>query len=54
MIEHAEAENGITANSALTVNASAANSYFNGYFRNGDSGTGSTGTLALQKAVPTR
>ena len=50
VIEHAEAENNITANSTLTVNTTSADSYFNGFFRNGNYGAGSTGTLALVKS----
>jgi fibronectin-binding autotransporter adhesin len=49
VIEHAESENYITSNSTLTVNTTAADSYFNGFFRDGNYGTGSTGTLALIK-----
>jgi autotransporter-associated beta strand protein len=49
VIEHAESETNITANSILTIN-STANSSFNGYLRNGNYGAGSTGTLALVKS----
>ena len=49
VIEHAESENNITANSTLTVNTTSADSYFNGFLRNGNYGSGSTGTLALVK-----
>ena len=49
VIEHAQSENNITSNSTFCVNTTAANSYFNGYLRDGNYGTGSTGTLALLK-----
>jgi autotransporter-associated beta strand protein len=49
VIEHAESEANITANSTLTINATAADSSFNGYLRNGNYGSGSTGTLSLVK-----
>ena len=37
-------------NSTLTVNTTSADCSFNGYFRNGNYGSGSTGTLALVKS----
>jgi fibronectin-binding autotransporter adhesin len=49
VIEHAEAENNVTSNSVLTINATSGDSYFNGFFRDGNYGSGSTGTLALVK-----
>ena len=49
VIEHAESENNITSNSTFCVNTTAADSYFNGYLRDGNYGSGSTGTLALLK-----
>ena len=42
-------ETNITANSTLTINTTSADSYFNGYLRNGNYGSGSTGRLALVK-----
>jgi autotransporter-associated beta strand protein len=49
VIEHAESESNITTNSTLTVNTTSADSYFNGFLRDGNFGSGSTGTLALVK-----
>jgi fibronectin-binding autotransporter adhesin len=49
VIEHAESENNVTSNSVLTINATSADSYFNGFLRDGNYGSGSTGTLALVK-----
>ncbi len=53
VIEHAESESGITADSTLTIN-NTADCSFNGYLRNGNYGTGSTGTLALVKGGPNK
>jgi autotransporter-associated beta strand protein len=49
VIEHAESETNVTANSTLTILALDGDSSFNGYLRNGNYGSGSTGTLALVK-----
>ena len=49
VIEHAESQSNITANSTLTVTTTSADCSFNGYFRDGNYGTGSTGKLTLVK-----
>jgi fibronectin-binding autotransporter adhesin len=50
VIEHAENETNITMNSGLIVNTLSADSYFNGYLRDGNFGAGSTGKLFLYKS----
>lgn len=49
VIEHAESENYVTTASTLTINSATADSSFNGFMRDGNYGTGSTGRFALVK-----